>query len=140
MLSKAHISSLVDQRNMVQFCKALTMVYNFVLYIDYHALCHKSNVNQRMQKIIDMYKIYFRPYIGFSKRVAIFRGLFSRELQKLLTSNPLKMATRLLKHMWDLKYILCISITLRICWLILDIWCVMFQNGLLFWTLSIVNL
>jgi hypothetical protein len=38
-----------------------------------------------MLKIIDVQKYIWDPYICFSKRIAIFRGVFSRELQELFT-------------------------------------------------------
>jgi hypothetical protein len=40
-----------------------------------------------MHEIMDMYKKYLRPQICFGKQVAIFRGLFSTELQELSTSK-----------------------------------------------------
>jgi hypothetical protein len=88
---------------------------NFIRYI-YSALHRKSGNNQRMHKIIDMYKIW-DSYICFSKWVAILPP----EDGNLFAET----------YVGGLKYILYMSIILCICWLILDIWHGVFGSEIL---------
>jgi hypothetical protein len=43
------------------------MDFKYILYNIYRAFYRKSNINQQMLKIIDMYNIYLRPILMFQQ-------------------------------------------------------------------------
>jgi hypothetical protein len=61
--------------------------YSLILYCKYRAFYHKSNINQQMHKIIDIYKMYLSPLQMFQQMSCQLQGIFSRELQELFTSK-----------------------------------------------------
>jgi hypothetical protein len=54
---------------------------SLILYCVYRAFYHKSNINQQMHKIIDIYKMYLSPLHTFQQTSCHLQVIFSRELQ-----------------------------------------------------------
>jgi hypothetical protein len=71
---------------------------SLILYCMYRAFYRKSNINQQMHKIIDIYKMYLSPLHTrmFQQSSCHLQGVFSRELQEHFTSKYIVWLTTIL--------------------------------------------